>query len=110
VLVGDDQQLIEGLGLIAEEAVLEEGALSAPGSEVLDRLHLVHALAGIAQLGPAREVLMVLMVPSTPSHSMTGFSYSCVVDDTDLLYVTVVCCCPCAKYHLISRSCISTSL
>ena len=48
VLVGDDQQLIKGLGLVAEEAMLEEGALSAPGSEVLDCLHLVHAFAGVA--------------------------------------------------------------
>ena len=57
MLVGDDQQLVEGLGLVAEESMLEEGALSAPDGEVLDRLHLVHALAGIAQLGPAREVV-----------------------------------------------------
>ena len=36
---------------------LRRGALSAPGSEVLDGLHLVHALAGVAQLGLAREVV-----------------------------------------------------
>ena len=57
MLVDDDQQLIEGLGLIAEESMLEEGALSAPGCKVLDCLHLVHAFAGIAQLGPARDVV-----------------------------------------------------
>ena len=38
MLVGNDQQLIKGLGLVAEELMLEEGALSAPDSEVLDRL------------------------------------------------------------------------
>ena len=37
--------------------MLEEGALSAPGGEVLDGLHLVHAFAGIAQIGPAREIV-----------------------------------------------------
>ena len=37
--------------------MLEEGAFSAPGCEVLDGLHLVHALAGVAQLRPAREVV-----------------------------------------------------
>ena len=57
MLVGDDQQLIEGLGLVEEESMLEEGALLAPGSEVLDPLHLVHAFAGIAQLGLAHEVV-----------------------------------------------------
>ena len=57
MLVSDDQQLIEGLGLVVEEAVVEEGALSAPGGELLDRLHLVHAFAGMAQLDPAREVV-----------------------------------------------------
>ena len=57
MLVGDDQQLIERRRLVAEESMLEEGALSAPGSKVLDGLHLVHAFAGIAQLGPAREVV-----------------------------------------------------
>ena len=43
MLVGDDQQLIKGLGLVVEESVLEEGALSAPSGEVFDGLHLVHA-------------------------------------------------------------------
>ena len=57
MLVGDDQQLVEHFGLVAEESMLEEGALSAPGSKVLDCLHLVHAFAGVAQLGPAREVV-----------------------------------------------------
>ena len=37
--------------------MLEEGAFSAPGGEVLDGLHLVHALAGVAELGPPREVV-----------------------------------------------------
>ena len=36
VLVRYDQQLVEGFWLVAEELVLEEGALSAPGSKVLD--------------------------------------------------------------------------
>ena len=62
MLVGDDQQLVEGLGLVAEESVLEEGALSAPGSEVLDGLHLVHTLARVLQLGPAREVVASRLV------------------------------------------------
>ena len=57
ILVCCDQQLVEGLQLVAEELVLEEGAFSAPGSKVLHSLHLVHAFAGIAQLGPAREVV-----------------------------------------------------
>ena len=48
MLVSDDQQPVEGLGLIVEESMLEEGALSAPGGEVLKDLHLVHALAGVA--------------------------------------------------------------
>ena len=42
--------------------MLEEGALSAPSSEVLDGLHLVHALARVAQLGPAREVVASRLV------------------------------------------------
>ena len=54
VLVCCDQQLIEGLRLIAEELVLEEGAFSSPGSKVLDSLHLMHALAGVPKLGPVR--------------------------------------------------------
>ena len=37
--------------------MLEEGALSAPGSEVLDGLNLMHPLAGVAELGPPREVV-----------------------------------------------------
>ena len=41
----------------AEELVLEEGAFSAPDGEVLDSLHLVHALAGVPKLGPTREVV-----------------------------------------------------
>ena len=62
MLVGDDQQLIKGLGLVTEESVLEEGALSAPGSEVLDGLHLVHALARVAQLGLVHEVVVSRLV------------------------------------------------
>ena len=57
-----DQQLVEGLRLVVEELVLEEGAFSAPGSEVLDSLHLVHALAGVPKLGPAREVVASRLV------------------------------------------------
>ena len=57
VLVCYDQQLVEGSRLVAEESVLEEGALSAPGSEVLYGLNLVHPLAGVAELGPMREVV-----------------------------------------------------
>ena len=73
MLVSDDQQLIEGLGLVAEESMLEEGALSAPGGEVLDGLHLVHALAGVAQLGPAREVVASRSVgPWTHKESCRG--------------------------------------
>lgn len=37
--------------------MLEEGAFSAPGSKVLDSLHLMHALAGVPELSPAREVV-----------------------------------------------------
>src|SRR3954463_8014452 len=37
--------------------MLEEGAFSAPGGEVLDGLHLVHALARVSKLGPTREVI-----------------------------------------------------
>jgi len=48
-----DQQLVEGRRLIIEKSVLEEGALSAPGGEVLDGLHLVHGFARVAELGPA---------------------------------------------------------
>ena len=57
VFICYDQQLVEGRRLVAEKPVLEEGALSAPGSEVLDSLHLVHALAAVPKLGPAREVI-----------------------------------------------------
>ena len=57
ILVCCDQQLIEGLRLVAKELVLEEGAFFAPGSKVLDSLHLVHTLAGVTKLGPAREVV-----------------------------------------------------
>src|SRR4051812_26180791 len=57
VFVCYDQQLIQGLWLVAEELVLEEGAFSAPGGEVLDGLHLMHALAGVSELGPMREVV-----------------------------------------------------
>ena len=51
VLVRCDQHLIEGLRLVAEELVLEEGAFSAPGSKILDGLNLVHALTGVPKLG-----------------------------------------------------------
>src|SRR3954469_8360623 len=44
-------------GVVAEELMLEEGAFSAPSGEVLDGLHLVHALAGVSELGPTREVV-----------------------------------------------------
>ena len=57
VLVCYDQQLVEGLRLVAEKLVLEEGAFSAPGCEVLDGLHLMHALTGVPKLGPTREVV-----------------------------------------------------
>ena len=57
IFIRYDQQLVEGRRLVAEEFVLEEGAFSAPGSKVLDSLHLVHALAGVPKLGPAREVV-----------------------------------------------------
>ena len=59
VLVCYDQQFVEGRRLVAEKLVLEEGAFSAPGSEVLDGLHLVHALAGVVQLGLTREVIAI---------------------------------------------------
>ena len=52
-----DQQLIEGLRLVAEELVLEEGAFSASGGEVFYGLHLVHPFARVAELGPTREVV-----------------------------------------------------
>ena len=42
--------------------MLEEGAFSAPGSKVLDGLHLVHALAGVPELGPMREVIASRLV------------------------------------------------
>ena len=48
ILVCYDQQLVEGLWLVAEEPVVEEGAFSAPGGEVLDSLHLMHAFARVA--------------------------------------------------------------
>ena len=57
MFVSDDQQLVERRRLVVEESMLEEGALSAPGGEVLDWLHLVHVFAGVAQLGPAREIV-----------------------------------------------------
>ena len=62
IFVRYDQQLVEGLRLVAEEFVLEEGAFSAPGSKVLDSLHLMHALAGVPKLGPAREVVVSRLV------------------------------------------------
>ena len=40
-----------------EESVLEEGAFSAPGGEVLYSLNLVHPFVGIVELGPTREVV-----------------------------------------------------
>src|SRR3954465_14695422 len=58
VFVCYDQQLVKGLRLVAEKLVLEEGAFSAPGGEVLDGLHLVHALTGVSELGPPREVVV----------------------------------------------------
>ena len=58
VLVCYDQQLVEGFWLVAEELVLEEGAFSAPGCEVLNGLHLVHALAGVPMLSPTHEVVV----------------------------------------------------
>ena len=57
VLVCYDQQFVECSWLVAEELVLEQGALSAPGCEVLYGLHLVHPFAGVAQLGPSRQVV-----------------------------------------------------
>ena len=57
VLICYDQQLVEGFWLVAKKLVLEEGALSASCSELLNGLHLVHALAGVAELGPVREVV-----------------------------------------------------
>ena len=51
VFVCYDQQFVEGFWLVAEELVLEEGAFSAPGYEVLDGLHLV------SKLSPTREVV-----------------------------------------------------
>ena len=57
MLVSDDQQFVESRRLIAEKPVLEEGAFSAPDGEVLDGRHLVHTLTGVAQLGPAREIV-----------------------------------------------------
>ena len=42
--------------------MLEEGAFSAPGCEVLDGLHLVHALAGVPELSPMREVVASQLV------------------------------------------------
>ena len=37
--------------------MLEEGAVSAPADEVLDRLDFMDALAAVPELGPACEVL-----------------------------------------------------
>ena len=62
ILVCYDQQLVEGFRLIVEEPVLEEGAFSAPGSELLDSLHLVHALVGVPEFAPAREVVASRLV------------------------------------------------
>ena len=62
IFVCYDQQLVEDLWLIAEKLVLEEGAFSAPGGEVLDSLYLVHALAGVPELGPTREVVASRLV------------------------------------------------
>jgi len=62
VLVCYDQQLIEGVWLVADEPVLEEGAFFASGCEVLDGLHLVHAFAGVPELGPTREVIASRLV------------------------------------------------
>ena len=42
--------------------MLEEGAFSALGCEVLDGLHLVHALTGVPKLGPMREVIASRLV------------------------------------------------
>ena len=52
-----DQQLVKHSRLVAEESVLEEGAFSAPGGKVFNGLNLVHPLAGVADLGPMREVV-----------------------------------------------------
>ena len=40
--------------------MLEEGAFSAPGGEVLYSLNVVHPFARIAELGPTREVVASL--------------------------------------------------
>ena len=74
VLVRYDQQLVEGFWLVAEELVLEKGAFSAPGGEVLDSLHLVHALVGVPELAPAREVFTSLdsLGPCTHKESWRG--------------------------------------
>ena len=37
--------------------MLEEGAVSAPTDEILDRLDFMDALAAVSELGPACEVL-----------------------------------------------------
>ena len=42
--------------------MLEEGAFSAPNGEVHDSLHLVHALAGVPDLAPTREVVACRLV------------------------------------------------
>ena len=49
-------------GSAQKELVLEEGAFSAPGCEVLDGLHLVHALAGVPELSPTCEVVASRLV------------------------------------------------
>ena len=56
-LLCDEPTTLDELLVIAEESVLEEGALSAPGGEVFYGLNLVHPLAGVAELGPTREVV-----------------------------------------------------
>ena len=44
------------------EQTLDAPALSAPGGEVLYGLNLVHPLAGVAELGPTREVVASRLV------------------------------------------------
>src|SRR4051812_2785134 len=53
-----DQQLVQGIRLVAQTLVLEQSALSTPDGEVLDGLHLMYPFAGVAQLGPAHQVVL----------------------------------------------------
>ena len=78
VFICYDQQLVEGRRLVAEKPMLEKGAISAPGDEVLDGLDLVHPLAGVAELGPSREVVAGRLVgPLDAEGELTRLGGAC---------------------------------